>query len=106
MSFKNLPIIGKIVSLLLLLGALSGLAAVYSAQKMQGIDDAYSYMLSHDDRAAIQMARGNRAMVSLLASIYKNTISDTEAEDKKALATQKWGKPVRAPRRRDQIDHR
>ena len=91
MSFKNLPIIGKIVSLLLLLGALSGLAAVYSAQKMQGIDDAYSYMLSHDDRAAIQMARGNRAMVSLLASIYKNTISDTEAEDKKALATQKWG---------------
>ncbi len=91
LPFNNLPIIGKIVSLLLLLGALSGLAAVYSGLKMQGIDDAYSDLITHGDRAAIQMARGNRAMVSILAAIYKNTIADTEAEDKKALETQKWG---------------
>jgi methyl-accepting chemotaxis protein len=89
MSFKNLPITLKVVSLLFLLGCLSGFAALYAAGKMYTIDDAYSRLIDHSALASMDLPRANRNMSEIIIGILQNTISTDEAGDKAALDIQK-----------------
>ena len=89
MSFKNLSIILKIVSLLILLGALASFSAVYSGMKMHTIDAVYNTLLDHDSRAVQSLSRANRSLSEVTIGILEDIISTTEEGNNKALAHQK-----------------
>jgi methyl-accepting chemotaxis protein len=89
MSFKNLSIIVKIVSLLTLLGILASAAAIYSGMKMREINDSYVGLMTHGDRAVTYIARANRYISELKVGIMANTMAEDEAGNKIALAKQK-----------------
>jgi len=91
MSFKNISIVVKIISLLVLLGAMSGLAAIYSGMKMQSIDDAYRHMLAHDTRVLLNLPRANRGMSVATIGILENINAADAASAAKALSRQKDG---------------
>ncbi|MQT11884.1 methyl-accepting chemotaxis protein [Segnochrobactrum spirostomi] len=89
MSFKNLPLIAKIVGLLLLLAVFSVAATVLSASKMEAIDGAYSEALSGPVRAAIAFARANRSVVQFSQGVYQSLSATTDAGNNEAIQTQK-----------------
>ncbi len=89
MKITNISIIGKITILLALMGVFAGGAAFYAATMMTGIDSHYSSLVSQTERAAIDLARGNRAMSSAFTTIYQNVLSNTREENEAAMKSQK-----------------
>jgi len=89
MSFKNIPITLKVISLLVLLGCLSGFAAFYAGIKLNGIDDAYSRLIDHEAKGALNLSRFNRNIEAVIVGIIENTIAADEAGNNAALAEQK-----------------
>lgn len=71
MSFKNLPLIWKVVSLLSLLGMVSLGGALFSAVGMTKIDGEYSRLLDGESKASLAMAQASRYTVSTTSSIYR-----------------------------------
>ncbi len=89
MSFKNLPLIAKILALLLLLAVFSVAATVLSTTKMKSIDGAYSSALSGPVRATIALSRSNRSLVQFNQGVYQSLSATTDADNNAAIATQK-----------------
>jgi methyl-accepting chemotaxis protein len=89
MSFKNAPIIVKVVSLLVLFGCLTGFAAVYAGSRMQTIDASHSQLLNHKARASQNLSRISTQIQALIVGILENTNAIDDAGNKAALDAQK-----------------
>ncbi|MBB5753967.1 methyl-accepting chemotaxis protein [Prosthecomicrobium pneumaticum] len=86
--FKNLPLIAKIASLLLLLGVFAAGGVLFAGTKMQTIDHAYGEALEGPSRATLLLARANRFVVQYGQAVYRS-LSATDAEaNAAAIATQ------------------
>lgn len=83
MSFKNLPLIWKVVSLLMLLGTVSLGGALFATNEMNKIDGDYSSLLNGESKTILAMARATRYTVSTSSSIYRLiSASDDEVSAK------------------------
>ncbi|BCJ89391.1 methyl-accepting chemotaxis protein [Terrihabitans soli] len=71
MSFKNLPLIWKVVSLLSLLGIVSLGGALFSAYEMKKIDAEYSRLLDSESKAILAMSQASRYTVATTGSIFR-----------------------------------
>ncbi|MFG1479485.1 methyl-accepting chemotaxis protein [Xanthobacter sp. V4C-4] len=79
MSFKNWSLAWKVVSLLLILGAVSLGGAYYATSKMFSIDASYSHLLSHDSMAALKLARAGRFIARYSGGLYQEAAEETDA---------------------------
>ncbi len=84
--FANLKIAGKIVVLIVLLGVVSVLAALFAANRMHGINRSYSAMVAGPARVAVDLSRSNRALVGIERDIFLLDTQTTDAGNQKALA--------------------
>ncbi|WGD28865.1 methyl-accepting chemotaxis protein [Ancylobacter sp. WKF20] len=88
MSFKNLPLIGKISSLLLLLALFATGLVYFAGTKMQAIDDSYGDALEGPARAAVAAARANRFVVWYNQAVYQSAVAMTPEDNKRAIEVQ------------------
>ncbi|WP_237152142.1 methyl-accepting chemotaxis protein [Oryzibacter oryziterrae] len=80
--FKNLPVLLKIVSLLMLLGLATIGATLFAATKMRSIGADYDQLINHKAIVEIDVVRANRNLASLSASLYMNLAATTpDAKD-------------------------
>ncbi|MQT13079.1 methyl-accepting chemotaxis protein [Segnochrobactrum spirostomi] len=89
MSFKNLPLIAKIVLLLLLLAIFSVAGTMLSTTKMKTIDGEYNGALSGEARALVAMARANRYVVEFNLAVYQSLSATSDVDNGAAVAMQK-----------------
>ncbi len=94
MSFRNWPLIWKVVSLLLLLGGVSAGGSVFSSLRLLSIDNTYQMLITHSVQGVIKFTRGARAItayeVALRAAIMAQTPERRDLamkEQKDALAS-------------------
>lgn len=88
MSYKNISLTWKVVSLLLLLGCVCLGGAYYAASKIMAADDAYSALIDHEETANLHLARANRYIAKYTAAIYQNAVSTTDDGNQRALSDQ------------------
>ncbi|SCW37239.1 methyl-accepting chemotaxis protein [Ancylobacter rudongensis] len=88
MSFKNMPLIGKISALLLLLAVFSGGAILLAGTKMQAISSAYHDALTGPASAARAMARANRFTVYFNQGVYQSLSATTDEDNEAAVKVQ------------------
>ena len=88
MSFKNWPMIWKVVSLLLLLGGVSLAGAYYATSKLLDVDQTYSDLLDHDASAITKLARAVRFVRTYEAGIYRNIVATTDEGNRAAVEMQ------------------
>ncbi|MDQ0390355.1 methyl-accepting chemotaxis protein [Labrys monachus] len=88
MSFKNLPLAWKVISLLLLLGVVSLGGGYYATSTTVKVDEAYSNVIEHDAMALIQLARANRFVVAYDDAIYENIVATTDEANRRAVQHQ------------------
>jgi len=84
---KNLKIGSKIVSVVLLLAVISGLAMTFAAIRMSSINTAYNGILDGQVTETLFMTRANRFLAAIKGDLY-GVIAETSADEIKALATQ------------------
>ncbi|WGD28866.1 methyl-accepting chemotaxis protein [Ancylobacter sp. WKF20] len=89
MSFKNLPLIGKISSLLLLLAAFASGLIYFAGSQMQNIDDSYSEALEGPARATVASARANRFVVWYNQAVYQSITAVSDEDNQRAIDVQK-----------------
>ncbi|MBS9477690.1 methyl-accepting chemotaxis protein [Ancylobacter radicis] len=89
MSFKNLPLIGKISSLLLLLAFFASGLVYLAGTKMQSIDDAYGAALAGPARATVAAARANRFVVWYNQAVFQSISAVSAEENNRAMEVQK-----------------
>jgi methyl-accepting chemotaxis protein len=94
MKIANLRIITKIGIIVALFAIVSIVTAVFAAQRMKGIDTAYSDIIVRVDTSATMSARSSRAVATYQAGAYRLT-TETTAEGNarvlaEALASQKY----------------
>ncbi len=82
--YNNMPMIGKILALLAMLGLVSIGAVVFSTSQMRGIDDHYSEIIAHPEKAAVAMARANRQVATIASTIFQKTTATTDADNASA----------------------
>lgn len=88
MSFKNVSLTWKVLSLLLLLGVASLIGGYYATTKLLDVDELYSRLLDQEEDSAVKLARAGRMIVSYQSGIYQNIVAMTEAANKTAVALQ------------------
>ncbi|MGJ4995491.1 methyl-accepting chemotaxis protein [Bradyrhizobium sp. HKCCYLS3077] len=76
---NNLKIRSKIIVLLLLLGLVSLGSVAYSGLSMKSIDDHYSALIDHEDKAAVLSSRSGRVLMAVLANAYSLAFESTDA---------------------------
>ncbi|MDR3487726.1 MAG: hypothetical protein P4M05_22860, partial [Bradyrhizobium sp.] len=86
MSFKNWPLIFKVVSMLLLLGLASFASTIYASVQMSAIDKGYSALLNGQAKATTHLARSGRFLAVTQTSLYHLMVAATEADRKEALS--------------------
>ncbi|MDR3436029.1 methyl-accepting chemotaxis protein, partial [Telmatospirillum sp.] len=84
MSYKNWPIIWKVVSLLLLLGAVSLGGAYYATLQFSVIDDINEVIIVGPAAAATNNARAGRFVMAAQSAIYQNIVATTEEGNRAA----------------------
>ena len=89
MSFKNLPLIGKISALLLLLAAFAAGGVFFAGTRMQAISSEYQEALTGPASAAVALARANRFTVYFNQGVYQSLSSLTDEDNEAAIKTQK-----------------
>ncbi|MGV1769022.1 methyl-accepting chemotaxis protein [Agrobacterium vitis] len=75
---KHLPIIGKFLSIMAVFGLFALGVAGYSGLKLQTIDTAYSGLLDEEAKASLTMARANRSLQAVRASLADVMLSRTD----------------------------
>jgi methyl-accepting chemotaxis protein len=81
---KNIPIIGKFLSIIAIFGVFAIGIAFYSTGQMRRIDDGYSALGAHQYRVATALARANRSILAAHAAIGDLLIATTDADNKTA----------------------
>ena len=83
---KHISIIGKFLIIMAAFGLFTLGMALYSGQQIKNIDAAYSKLLEGESRAALYMARSNRALQAFRAGIgdllMSNSAEDNAAAEK------------------------
>ncbi len=87
MSYANLTMNWKVVSLLLALGLVSIGGAYYATFNMSSVDQMYTDIIDGPEVAILSLARTNRAQLAASNAIYRNIIATSEAENKAADAS-------------------
>jgi methyl-accepting chemotaxis protein len=75
---KHISIVGKFLVIMAGFGLFTLGIAVYSAQQISKIDDNYSNLLTGESSAALYLARSNRSMQAIRASIGDLMMSRTD----------------------------
>jgi methyl-accepting chemotaxis protein len=88
MSFKNMPLIGKISALLLLLAVFSAGAIFLAGTKMQTISAEYRAALLGPAKGTLNLARANRFAVNYNQAVYQSLTSLTTESNQAALKAQ------------------
>ena len=83
---KNLPIVGKFLTVFALFGVFALGIAAYSSNSIMSIDSAYSDLITHESAAALSLARANRTLQNGRAGIADLMISFTDEANKAAVA--------------------
>ena len=81
MNISNTPIIGKFLLIISTFAILSIGSTIFSATKMQTIDDGYSDAMDHQGMIAIQLAKANRALIAMRAAISGLETANTDELD-------------------------
>ncbi|MDR3374042.1 MAG: methyl-accepting chemotaxis protein [Ancalomicrobiaceae bacterium] len=84
MSFKNWPMIWKVVSLLLLLGTVSLSGAMYASTQMRAISGSYVALLDGPSQAVLALARAGRLVYQTQVAIYRYAVATTDADNASA----------------------
>ncbi|WP_026345235.1 methyl-accepting chemotaxis protein [Novispirillum itersonii] len=82
MSFTNLRISVKILSVLVLLGVISFGIAVFLTSRISQVDEDYGALISGNGTGQVAMARANRALTLLGQLTYRLIAETSEAEMK------------------------
>jgi methyl-accepting chemotaxis protein len=85
MSFKNLSMIWKVVSLLLLLGVTSVIGVYYATSQFKVIGDLFSVIIAGPATAGTSLAQANKYNIAAQAAIYRS-ISETTDEGNREAA--------------------
>ncbi len=88
MSFVNWSLMAKVSVLLCARGVGALGSMIYAGQQMYAIDDSYSELLNGETAAAINLAKANRSLTEVGASMYWNAAASTD-EDNAAAAKQR-----------------
>lgn len=89
MSFKNLPMLWKIVSLLLLLGVANLACTYYSSTQMTRINDDYTALIKSEGAAALSLTDASRWINTLTARIYRQAATTSDEDNRDATAERK-----------------
>ena len=89
MSFNNLSLMGKIATLLILLGFGAMAGGGFAGWKMTEIDRSYSDLIDGEASGALYSARVNRHLAELMGSYYWNAAAQTDAENSEAIKQRK-----------------
>lgn len=92
MSYQNLPILWKVLTLLILLAVLGLGANVYSAWVTKHIQFRYAALVSGDAKAAVALARTNRHFVWYARSVNRLILADPGKEDESSFADLESGR--------------
>ncbi len=84
MSFRNLSLVWKVVTLLAVLALTGAGGAWYATAQMAAIDKAYSAVIAGPAAAMPHAVRANRYISDALGAIYRNAASTTEADNRSA----------------------
>ena len=91
---KNIPIIGKFLSILALFGVFAIGTTVYSASQMRGINAGYQNIADTSQKAALLLTRSNRFFLGMkadIAQIVLDTSDSTTSVDAAALVADRTG---------------
>lgn len=86
---RNIPIAGKFLSIMVVFGLFSIATTFYAGSMLTKVDDSYSALIAGPDRAALYLARSNRALQAsraAMASILISTTKEGNAAGAKELA--------------------
>jgi methyl-accepting chemotaxis protein len=83
---KNLPIVGKILTVLGVFGVFVIAVAFYATHQMQGITSGFERVANTTTSAAESMSVANRELSQARAAVEQLLISTTDAENQAALA--------------------
>jgi methyl-accepting chemotaxis protein len=83
---KNVPIIGKFLTIIAVFGAFAIGVAVYSSSQIRKIDDSYTKLMDHETMAAMHLARASRALQATGGAIADLMIANTPQDDQIAKA--------------------
>ena len=82
---KSVPIIGKVLLIIALFGAVSIFSAFFSATQIGRIADGYSAAIDQQGTAALYAARANRTLTAMRSNIAELQISTTAEQNQRAL---------------------
>lgn len=88
-SLKNIPILWKVVSLLVMLGVAATGVGLYAVNNLKTMASHYDAMIAGPSEAATRLARANRWILAANAAIYRNVIETTDEGNQAAVADQK-----------------
>ena len=87
MSFlNNFKIVFKITLIVALMAAVTIGVVVYAADRVHMVDDAYSAVIEHQDKASTLAARANRWGETFLSSAYQLAVETTDQGNAALLA--------------------
>ena len=86
MAMADVAIIKKVLAVLAVFGLAAFGGTVYSTGKMRQIDAAYTGVIDHQELAALYLAKANRALSDIHASVGDLLISNTDAGNQRAVA--------------------
>lgn len=88
MSYRNWPMIWKVVSLLMLLGAVSAGGAVLASMRLLAIDNTYQNLMTHSVQGVIKFTRGARAITAYEVALRSAIMAQTPDQLAKAKKSQ------------------
>ncbi|MCI3132217.1 methyl-accepting chemotaxis protein, partial [Phenylobacterium aquaticum] len=83
---NNIPIVGKFLAIIAVFGVFALGIAVFTGAQMKSIDDKYSALNDHENTAAVELARANRASQTARAAIGDLIVAKTDAQNAVANA--------------------
>ncbi|TBW33410.1 methyl-accepting chemotaxis protein [Siculibacillus lacustris] len=78
MSYKNWPMIWKVVSLLLVLASAGMTGITYTTHQITVVDDLDTAIIDGSAAASTSLSRANRMVVAIQLGIYKNIVADND----------------------------
>ncbi|HBF29491.1 methyl-accepting chemotaxis protein [Rhizobium sp.] len=75
---KNVPIIGKFLTIMAVFGLFALMVAIYSDSQIKGVDSRYKGLLSEESTAAINLSRANRGLQGARAAIGEVLMARTD----------------------------
>nr|WP_246329435.1 HAMP domain-containing methyl-accepting chemotaxis protein [Chthonobacter rhizosphaerae] len=86
MSFRNVPILWKVLTLLAILAGVAMASTFYSSAVTRSAKEAFAALVTSDAMAALSLARANRHFVFYVRSVNRLILADPGEEDEMALS--------------------